>query len=163
MHYGKELIVIDPGYLGTTNSATAWASFTLMPEIIKKTGTLTIDHLIVLQLNSATLEAVATLCSKMTVKKLYLPWWSGKLKGGAWHNYKKLNYILYKNGGERIALNTTPVILQIADQQPLSLKPTGKTLKYNTITYPAFYLDGTIDNHSFTIYAAKHTKAKRIS
>lgn len=159
----NELILIDPGYIGSALSAATWVTYILIPEITKQTGTLTIDHLIVLQLNSITLEALTLLCTKITVKKLYLPWWTGILKGKGWHNYKNLSKALYNNGGERIALKDSPITIKATRNQSLLIKPTGKLITYNNITYPAYCIDGTIDNHSFTIYAAKHTKMKRIS
>lgn len=160
----NELIVIDPGYLGSTVSASSWVSYTLIPEITKQTGSLAIDHLIVLQLNHATLDALTCLCTKITVKKLYLPWWSGILRGKGWQQYKKLSAALSLTNSKRIPLkDNSTITIGNSDQPLLSIKPTGKQLTYTTITYPVYCVDGTIDNHSFTIYAAKHTKAKRIS
>lgn len=160
---GKNLILIDPGYLGSTVSAATWVTYTLIPKITKHTGTLTIDHLIVLQLNSATLEALTALCTKITVKKLYLPWWTGILKGKGWYNYKQLSKALHENGGEKIILKDTPIVIGYTDNQRILIKPTGKKIIYKNITYPAYCVNGAIDNHSFTIYAAKYTKMKRIS
>lgn len=159
----KELVLIDPGYIGASSAAASWVTYTLIPEIIKQTGTLTIDHLIVLQLNSITLESLALLCTKITVKKLYMPWWTGILKGKGWYNYKNVQNALRDNGGERIPLKNSPITIGTINDQSLLLKPTGKLISYNNITYPAYCVDGAIDNHSFTIYAAKHTKMKRIS
>ncbi|MCX5925564.1 MAG: hypothetical protein NT124_04710 [Candidatus Dependentiae bacterium] len=163
LNVDKKLTLIDPGYIGSTISAATWVTYTLIPEITKHTGTLTIDHLIVLQLNSATLEALTTLCTKINVKKLYLPWWTGILKGKGWHNYKKLSKALDENGGERIILKDIPITIDYAKSQHLLIKPTGKKIIYKNITYPAYCVNGAIDNHSFTIYAAKYTKMKRIS
>lgn len=160
---GTELIMIDPGYIGSTLSAATWISYTLIPEITKQTGTLTIDHLIILQLNTTTLEAICSLCTKIRIKKLYLPWWTGILKGKGWYNYKNMSASLTENGGERIALKDTSIMIDDQNKQFLLLKPTGKQIIYKNITYPAYCIDGAIDNHSFTIYAAKHTKTKRIS
>jgi len=159
----KEITVVDPGYIGSTASGSTWVTYTLIPEIIKHSGTLTIDHLIILQLGNATLEALTPLCDKMTVKKLYLPRWTGKLNNKGWHNYKKLINALHKGGGTCISLNNTSIPIIDNGQQSLLLKPTGNQLSYKTIVYPAFCVDGAIDNHSFTIYAAKHTKIRRIS
>jgi hypothetical protein len=160
---GREYLLIDPGYIGNSVSATSWVSYTLVPEIIKKTGTLTIDHLVVLQLNGATLEALITLCNKMTVKNLYIPWWTGILRGAAWQHYKKLSTQARFNNTNIIRLDTKDTTIIQADNFCVTAKPTGTRLNYKKITYPAYFIEGTIDNNAFTIYAAKHTKMKRIS
>jgi len=160
---GSEYLLIDPGYIGNSVSAVSWVTYTLVPEIIKKTGTLTIDHLVVLQLNGAALEALITLCNKMTVKNLYIPWWTGILRGAAWHHYKKLRAQAVLNNTKITRLDTQTATIIQADNFCVTAKPTGTRLNYKKITYPAYFIEGTIDNNAFTIYAAKHTKMKRIS
>ncbi len=164
-------ILVDPGVIGTTNSAPIWVAYTLIPQIIQDTGTLTIDHVIVLQLNSVLLEALIVLCNTMTIKKMYIPAWKGKLEGKGWHNYKKLRKVLYDNNTELIRLNDKSVVVRDVKEEIVLIKPTGHMISYKNIIYPAFcvdktvgeIVDRTIDNNFFTIHAAKYTKMKRVS
>ena len=49
LHYAQKTVVIDSGVIGKRASAVSWVNYTLVPELIKKTGPLVIDHLIVMQ------------------------------------------------------------------------------------------------------------------
>jgi|GEM_PF-517753 len=161
--HGQSYILVDPGVIGSTNSASTWVAYTLIPQIVQDTGTLTIDHVIVLQLNSVLLEALIVLCNTISIKKMYIPAWKGKLEGKGWHNYKKLRKVLYDNNTELISLNDKVVVVNDTKGEIVLIKPTGHMISYKNIIYPAFCVDKTIDSSFFTIYAAKYTKMKRAS
>ena len=150
----NQLVLIDPGVIGSRPSASSWVSYTLIPEIIKQTGALTIDHLVVCKLNTIIFEALTTLCTKITVKNLYLPKWYGMLPHAAWFNFKKLrdNYTTV----HRINNFSKSIFLTPSAHTAIQIEPNEKKQTYKEITYPTIQVIGHVDNQPLTIYAAQH-------
>lgn len=152
----KKVIIIDPGLIGRSRSASSWVSYTLMPEIIKSTGRLTIDHLILLQVNSILFDALTTLCTKMTIKKVYLPYWSGKMSGGAWRAFYEFRDALKKTGGTLIRMNGDVQEYVIDGELSLTLKSLGQQLGYQKVKYPAFCVCGDVAEQKMLIHPIKY-------
>jgi hypothetical protein len=155
----KELVLIDPGYLGQRINAASFVQYTLIPEILKKTGSNCLDHVIVLQPSSMTFQALATLCSKVTVKNIYLVVWHDQASKS--HLY---NYFNWKHAAEK----TGTAVLRIVEKQPLTImldtpsiiqiETLENLLKNADITYPAVRIIAQIDNQQITLYSAKYAK-----
>lgn len=67
----KKLVLVDPGVIGQRISSCSWIEYTLIPHIIKTTGKTRINHIILLQPNKVTFDAIALLCTKIEVKNIY--------------------------------------------------------------------------------------------
>ena len=75
VHAQGKMVVIDPGYIGSRSSAASWLSYTLAPQIIKATGNVRIDYLILLQPSFALFMALTQLYSVMDVRRVFfVPW-----------------------------------------------------------------------------------------
>jgi len=160
INQNNQTIVIDPGYIGRNSSAPSWVSYTLIPEIIKRTGKLTIDHLIVLQPNNLVFQALVPLCSKMTVNNLYIPWWTGKIPLSAWRSFAQLRETLPSTNTTLVRIYEKPLIITTPSLS-VTIEPLEKQLTYHDATYPTLCVLGQIDKKPFRIYAAKHTKIKK--
>lgn len=81
----NNVIVVDPGVVGTRAGAASWLEYTLVPELVKRLAMTHIDHLIVLNNNQTTFQAYRALLHAIPIKHLYLPAWEGKL---SWQHYR---------------------------------------------------------------------------
>ncbi len=142
-------IVIDPGYIGSHRSAPSWISYTFMPALIAHTGSLTIDHLIILKPTSTSCEALHTLLDNAYVKHIYFPLLTGELMAPLKQSFGKLYAHIKK---DNIPLTRIDTRQSIVGSPPLLLiKPTGTLRKYHTITYPHTIIEGTIADTQLTI------------
>lgn len=152
----NKTILIDPGAIATQSSVSSWISYNLMPDIIKKTGRLVIDHLIILQLSSRIFEALAILATKIHIKKMYIPIWQGTLPKRTLWLYMKLKKTLEESGGTMVRIHTYPINFTISKTTQFTLEPLKEQLTYLESTYPCVCVRSTIDNTSLTFYAEKH-------
>lgn len=139
IHKNNKTIIIDPGFIGQRLSAASWAQYTLVPEIIKQTGSTTIDHLIVLKPGIIILEALTTLCANMKVKTIYYPYWSGEMSASEKRSWALLQQALQEHGTtlKRIGKYTLNIdnLVRIEPQEK-QIKAGNKTytpLKYELI------------------------------
>lgn len=142
-------IVIDPGYIGSRISASSWISYTFMPELIAQTGSLTIDHLILLKPSIATCDAIDTLLDTAYIHHIYMPSLQGELTGSFKRSFGKLyahikerNIPITRIYDTEMNLNTIPATFLI--------KPNG-TKTYQTITYPHLSLEAIVGTQQITI------------
>lgn len=72
---GKDnnLIMLDPGTLGSKVRGDSFVEYTLIPEITKKTGSLAIDQIIILQATRQTFHVIEKLSLHTNLKKIYGP------------------------------------------------------------------------------------------
>jgi hypothetical protein len=150
-------ILCDPGYLGSRLSSASWTQYTLIPEIIKKTGTLTIDHCVCLQPSMCTFQALATLVEQMHVGKLYIPYWEGTISRTAWRSYKMLREACAHQGTTIVRLPNSTRSLYADDNCTLTITPLNASIMYQESTFPALAIEGSVDNTPLTLYAAKRT------
>lgn len=153
---GSTTTVIDPGYLGRRISAPTWVTFTLVPEIIKKTGSLTIDHLIIQQPGIVLFDALYTLCSKMQVKHIYMPSMKGDIDLPLRRTFNRFYAQAKQQNIAITSFYSKPITLTLADKTTLCITP-DKPHSYRTITYRASRITGIIDNKPLTIYDSKST------
>lgn len=153
----KELVVIDPGVLGSRISGVSWASYNFLQELSQRYGTQTIDHLIALQPGAVTYEALAAICAKAKVKKLYLVLWKEKLPWSAWRNYKALMETCTAHGVKVIRLGSKPISITHTDDTFITIAPLDEIIAYQDARYSALHVSGLIDNQPISFYSAKHT------
>jgi hypothetical protein len=160
IEHNEQIVLIDPGYIGNNSSAPSWVNYTLIPEITKLTGKLTIDHLIILQPNAMVFEAVASLCNKITVNHLYIPWWNNKIPYNAWKQFAQLRDAIQKNGTKLIRIYNKPICIMIGKDTTLNIKPQEKQLTYHEATYPVVHVSGAIGDNSIDVWSAKYKRMR---
>lgn len=145
LHQNEKTILIDPGCIGRRISAPSWASYTLTPELITKTGRLTIDHCIILKPNIMTLEAICSLSDTIKINNIYIPYMYGELTGSLRIAWAKLYNRLQQNKTIIHRIYEDQAVTVAEEKITLSLHPEGK-ITYREITYPHLHIRGFIDD-----------------
>ena len=152
-HTGRagELIMIDPGFIASRPSYESFISYTLMPEIIQKTGSMHIEHLIVFKFNKRILDALQFLATKITIKNIYLPAWKGKIPPFAWRSYANLKQTVSAHNGKIISVSYKKKLYN-DESCTLFIEPTTtKEVQYYDATYQPLRIQCTLDNQTFTL------------
>ncbi len=142
-------IVIDPGYIGSRLSAPSWISYRFMPYLIAQTGSLTIDHLMLLKPNTLTCDAIDTLLDAGYVHHIYMPTLTGELTGSLRRSFGKLYTHIKERNIPFIRFTDKESTLDISTTS-FCIKPDG-IKKYQTITYPHITMHATIGSQQITI------------
>ncbi len=158
--HNNQIILIDPGTLASHASAQSWLSYTLVPYLIESTGKLIVDHVIILQPSARVFEALALLCTKIEIKKLYLPWWQNRLPKNAWHHFFVFQKIAKETGCKLIRLDKKKITIRLTETDFIHLNPQINHLRYTTVTYPAIHVEGIIDKQPFHLYPNQANKKK---
>lgn len=151
-----EIVLIDPGYLGSVAGACSWVRYTLIPEIIRTTGATHIDHLILLQPMGLGFEAAQELCTLLRIDAVYIPVWDGVLKASHKVRYAKLKESLKVAGTKLVRVGWAKQAIPLSNQQEIITNPAEKQLRIGDITFRAQKLQTQIDNNEVTIYSAKY-------
>jgi hypothetical protein len=145
------LTIIDPGYIASRPNYESFISYTLVPEIVQKTGSMQIDHLVICKFNKRVLDAVQFLATKMYIKNLYIPAWQGRIPPFAWRSYIALKKTIQAQNGTiksisyKKQLNNDPTCV-------LSLEPSAtKAVSYYDATYKPLCINGSIDAKTFSL------------
>lgn len=152
----QELIVIDPGYIGQRASAASWMNYTLLPHLIKTSGSTMIDHLIVLQPSSTLFQALELVCTKVGIKKIYIIGWqqdeSSKI-GRAYMRFKRMatakQIKLVRIGHRQSSIE----LKKLGDS--ITITPLQEQLAGSGCSFPALCISACIDNQKVTIYSAR--------
>ena len=158
IHAYNKTALIDLGYMGRRASAVSWVNYTLAPQLIQLTGSLSVDYVIVLQPSSRTFEALASLCTKLRVHTVYMPWWQGTISRGAWRNFFIFKELLADNGGVLKRYGNWPLTIALSDKSSIRLLPLEDLITYHETRYTDTRVDCCIDKDTVTFYAAKHTE-----
>jgi hypothetical protein len=149
--HNSTLIMIDPGFIAARPSYESFISYTLIPEIIQKTGCLHIDHLIVFKFNKRILDALQFLAAKITIKNVYIPSWKGRIPPFAWRSYANLKKTILANNGKIISLSYIKKLF-INPSCTLFIEPTTtKDICYYDATYQALCVKGSINDQMFSL------------
>ncbi len=147
----KTLILIDPAFIASRPSYESSISYTLIPEIIQKTGCMHIDHFIVYKFNKRILDALQFLATKMTIKNVYLPTWKGRIPPFAWRSYAQLKKTILANNGKIISVSYKKQLCS-DNVCTLFIEPaTTKNVSYYDSTYQPLCVKGTINNQTFSL------------
>lgn len=161
LHYAQKTVVIDTGIMGKRASAVSWVNYTLIPELIKRTGRLAIDHLIVMQPSIRTFEALVALSEKVQIHNLYLPLWTGTMPRGIWRHYFKLCERVKNDGGALIRIGKYTKKINLSSGFVVNIHPLDAQLKYSEASFSALFVDGSIDKKDFAFYSAKYNPSSR--
>ena len=157
VHDTNHLVIIDPGVICQRISAQSWIQYTLIPHIIKTTGKTSIDHLILLQPNKTTFEAITKLCKQFTVKKLYLVYWKGNITFPERKSLRTLCACIKEKKITFIRINQRIIKVPLP-HGTITISPQKKEIKDKQIRYPAITVSGTIKEDTFEIYSYKSIK-----
>lgn len=153
----SQTILVDPGYFGQSASTPSWIEYTLMPTLHQKLGSSQLDHVIAMQANIFTFEALQTLCKLIEIKNLYLVSWQGTGSKKLYREYRELKKIMQEKNiiMHRIGFNKKMMQLGI---DLLEIIPLEQKLPYHEITFPALLIRAQVDNQEINIYSAKMKK-----
>lgn len=146
----KQTIVIDPGVIGKRISATSWCEYTLIPEIIKKTGNSSIDHFVCLKPGKVLFDALEKIAQKTKMYNLYIPWWTNHVPLSCWRSYCFLKKTVLGNKGKIHLIGSKKSTIGSVG---LSINATQENRVYHDAQFPRLYIDGIIDNNCISIYA----------
>jgi hypothetical protein len=145
------IIVIDPGYMASRPNYESFIAYTLIPEIVQKTGSTQIDHLIVSKLNKRILDAVQFLATKMIIKNVYIPAWKGKIPPFAWRSYIALKKTMLAENGKIHSISYKKQLKHDVDYT-VSIEPSQtKDICYYDATYKPLCINGIIDAKTFSL------------
>ncbi len=154
IHHNGKTILIDPGVIGQRISAPSWISYTLIPEIAKMTGSLIIDYAIITKPGIITFEAIETLCKKITVKKLYLPYLEGELDQYLKKKFYRLYAFLKSTDVELIRTGNKKLQILLDERLKIQILPEQEK-SYRTIRYWQPTITACIDNNPLNLYDSK--------
>ncbi len=151
-YYQGTTILIDNGMLGKSISCESWVRYTLLPELLKKTGSTNIDHCIALNVTGRSFTALTTLCTITNVSTIYIPYWKGFISYSSWKAFKTLLALLSNKNISLIRLGDQHKAITINTSNALSLKPSTRHKKYNDASYNLYQVSRIIDNSTITLY-----------
>lgn len=147
--------IIDPGYIAQRPSAQSWLQYTLLTWLIQMTGSLTIDHLILLQPGSRIFEAMTTLCPKAHIKHMYVPWWQGTMSRGALRHFCQMKELLERQGVKLVRCGGSKIKIVLSSAAQVCLVPLG-AISQPEYSYCDVGVECSIDKEVVAFYAAKH-------
>lgn len=159
-----QLIIVDPGCLGRYISAPSFVQYNLMPHLVNKYGTNTIDHLILLQPGKLTFDATQAIMQKGFIKHVYIPYWHGALSKSGLCAYMRMKELAELHETKVHRLGNHEITLLKNNITDLAIYPTQQEIKKSTITFQAFCVGNIIDKQHVTFYPAKykHMEQKKI-
>lgn len=137
-----EIVVIDPGVVGRTSSASSWLEYTLLSELNKHCASHTIDHMVVMSLTKTGLQAYAHLLGKAQVKRIYIPAWKGKIPRDMWFAYVQLKRKAQEMGCQLCSVGAKEVWL---GGTQLVIKSKGFKKSSRAYKTNAYYILGMIN------------------
>lgn len=155
---GGNNIVIDPGCIGRRLSAPSWVEYSFAPLLIKKTGKNCIDHLIVLQPGIITFNYLEKLCSIMTIKNLYLPYWDGALNKSGWRSFFFMKRALEQNSTKLIRIRQKLRKINLRNKKIFTITPLDQTIAYHDATYNAMQVDYQTDDRIISVQSSKYKR-----
>ncbi len=155
IHDKQSTIIVDPGYISSVGSAESWVAYTLVPEIVKRTGRLHINHLITLQPSSRLWQALTELLDKIEIDHLYIPYWQGSLEKSQLRAFCKLKEQCAQHNTKLRRMGDYPITIPLDYNNHCTIVPLEHMLKYAESTYRSLGITGMVDTQSFTFYAAQ--------
>lgn len=151
----NKIVLIDAGATSTIKSPHSVIDYTLIPSLIKATGSLTIDHLIITKPSKCTFDAISYLLQKLTVKNIYLVSWEGNTSKQFYASFFTLKKIMGEVGCASIRIKNKIVTIAINDTNKIDIVPkaVSQNIKKNII-YKPLVIHHIIDNRINTIYDA---------
>lgn len=155
----KTVAVIDPGLIGTTQSAYSWIAYTLFPHIISTTGKTSIDYLILLQPNKTVLNALCDVIKEFSINTIVIPERKQEYNNSP-NIYRNLKEAAKEVGTPIITIDNQTRKIRFG-QTVLSLVPESTWIKNSSFSIRAVKLDGTSPGKSFSCKPHKITNKQR--
>lgn len=155
----NKLIIIDPGCLGRYLSAPSFVQYTLVPHIIQKFGTHTIEHLVLLKPGKLTFDAVLMLMQRATVKHIYIPHWQGTLSKSGLYSFMRMKEKAAFCNTRLHRLNKHDLIILHDTHGTVTIKSLQTQIQKGPIQFNAFCICHTIDKQSVTFYPSQYKPA----
>lgn len=156
------ITVVDPGYLGSRGSSLSWAQYTLIPYLLKKTGSTVIDHLILLKPGTFLFQAVTQLTRCITIKNVYLILWEGPMNKNGLYAYSLLKKILHEKNITLIRFGTAPITIPIPSNSPITILPLNTSITHRDVSFTACSVQTQIDNNNITFYSAQYKHKENV-
>ncbi len=151
INHHNTIILIDPGHIASRTSYESLISYSLLPEIVQRTGTLHIDHLIICKFNKRILDAVQFLATKINIVNLYIPAWQGKIPSFAWRSYARLKKTILENKGKIMSLSYKKKIFFNKDSV-LSIEPVATNdISYYDATYKQLSVNAIVNDQDIML------------
>ena len=151
LYADNQLVLIDPGILGSKISAPSWVEFTLVPQIIQMTGKTTIDQIVILQPSQLTFDSLTTLAMTCQIKKIYIPLWKGAMTKNQKRSYARFMQTI-KNNNISIVRIKSMTHIELGTEK-LTLSPLRQKIKTKSMEYPAWLASGTIKETPFNCHS----------
>lgn len=143
-----KVVFIDPGYLGSLTGEGSWVEYTLVPEIIKKTGRLCVDHMFVLKVGKNTFRAIQLMAHKIVIKTLYVALTESDGQWLQWQAWAADNQVMMQSipdNPQAICRDTRACIIMSKQKRSQS----GTSVPFVRVM---------IDNTAVTIYPANQAR-----
>ncbi len=155
LHAHNQIVLIDVQASSSIKKPSSTIDYTLIPQLIKETGSFAIDHLIITKPGKATFETLDHLLRKTTVRHLYIAWWEGKPSKHFWRNFFTLKETMKQTGCCCHVIKNKPVSIMLSEAEKIEIEPDKIVLNSTKeISYPAFIIRHVIDNKTDTLYDA---------
>lgn len=151
LHDKEHVAIVDTGALGRSSASSSWSEYTLIPEIIKKTGQTKIDVLILVKPGKITFDVVKELCSKIIIKKIYLIMFTGTLPNYYWQSFFALKKAIIQNNGILKRIGEKPITISTSPTTTLIITPQPTTVTTGPFSYNQLTIDYKIDNVSTSL------------
>ena len=155
LHAHNQIILIDNGATSSIKAPSSTIDYTLIPQLIKETGSFAIDHLIIAKPGKATFDTINYLLRKATVKNLYIAWWEGKPSKHFWRNFFTFKETMKQVDCACHVIKNRPVNILLAEGEKIEIIA-GQKMQNSSkeISYPALIIRHIIDNTADTLYDA---------
>lgn len=156
LHSHNHTLLIDPGNIRATQNNGQWLDYTLLPYLIKKIGTPSIDSVIMLSISHANIEMLAAYLKKISIKTIYLPQWFNRLPQKTNDLLSTIEYSVKSIKGSIIYINHINKIIDEKGSIIATIRTDGLNNNYKDAHYQSLLVEGQVDKAPFTLYAAKH-------
>ncbi|MGB8468507.1 MAG: ComEC/Rec2 family competence protein [Candidatus Babeliales bacterium] len=145
------LIIIDNGALGSIPNGPSFVEYTLLPAMRSRYGTHQIDHYIVLQYNTWTMQALEQVCSLTTVKNIYIPTWRGYLPRSCYTAYQQFIATAHARKTRVHYLHKKQVEISLRNGT-CTLERIEQAIEYRSATIRGFCVQYRIEGQEGAIY-----------
>jgi beta-lactamase superfamily II metal-dependent hydrolase len=128
----NQTLLIDQGALCERANPASWVQYHLVPDLIRTTGSMHVDHLLLTRPTIRALEAAAALMQHINIQKLYYPAIEGEMTGSHRGAFRKF-YAIAKEKGVKLQRIRTVHVIQLGDKAIQIVL--GKEVKYRDVVF----------------------------
>ena len=150
-HVNNQTVLIDQGYLGQRAYKESAILYDLRPELVKKSGTRTIDHLIACKPTNSLFATLSTMIEHLEIKTIYFPYFKGTLSKNG-----KYNYAQFCKKAKEKNISVHRIGSQPVQNETFFIKPLHTLIKSGNFSCVALAVLLQIDNNQITFYSATY-------